>query len=67
MTQGNSLFRKVIIFMMGDNRDNSSDSRFAVGFVPFENLIGKAQIVFFSIKGGASPLEVWKWPTSVRY
>lgn len=53
-------------FMMGDNRDNSSDSRFSVGFVPFENLVGKAQVIFFSMKGGASPLEFWKWPTSVR-
>jgi hypothetical protein len=36
-------------FMMGDNRDNSQDSRFEVGFVPLENFIGRATIIFFSI------------------
>ena len=36
--------------MMGDNRDNSTDSRFPqVGYVPFENIIGRAQIIFFSV------------------
>ena len=53
-------------FMMGDNRDNSTDSRFSVGFVPAENLVGRANIIFFSIAGGASPLEIWKWPTEMR-
>ena len=53
-------------FMMGDNRDNSSDSRLSVGYVPAENLVGRANIVFFSIAGGASPLEIWKWPSLVR-
>ena len=56
-------------FMMGDNRDNSSDSRFSsgVGFVPFENFVGKARIIFFSIEGDARFWEFWKWPTSIRW
>lgn len=56
-------------FMMGDNRDNSTDSRFLsdVGFVPFENLVGRAEIIFFSIDDDASFLQVWKWPGSVRW
>src|SRR5499427_9901352 len=56
-------------FMMGDNRDNSTDSRFLseVGFVPFQNLVGKAQIIFFSIDENTSFWEFWHWPTSVRW
>ena len=57
-------------FMMGDNRDNSSDSRDpngGVGYVPFDNLIGKAQIVFFSCNGHCVPYEPWTWPTGVRW
>ena len=56
-------------FMMGDNRDNSLDSRvaFQVGFVPAENLIGRADILFFSTDGSARLWEVWKWPVTVRY
>lgn len=56
-------------FMMGDNRDNSQDSRVlsAVGYVPAENLIGKAQFIFFSTDGSARWWEIWKWPFAIRY
>jgi signal peptidase I len=56
-------------FMMGDNRDNSQDSRVlsAVGYVPAENLIGKAQFIFFSTNGTARLWEIWKWPFAIRY
>src|SRR5271155_5490139 len=56
-------------FMMGDNRDNSTDSRVlsAVGYVPYENIIGRAQIIFFSIRDGAHAWEGWRWPWTVRW
>ena len=56
-------------FMMGDNRDNSTDSRFLsrVGYVPFENLVGRANIIFFSVREGAHAYEVWRWPWTIRW
>ena len=56
-----------MIAKVGDNRDNSLDSRFGVGYVPYENLVGRANTIFFSISGKYSPLEIWRWPTNVRF
>ena len=55
------------VFAMGDNRDNSLDSRVdQVSFVPIENLIGRAEFIFFSVNGSAGLLEFWKWPWAFR-
>lgn len=55
-------------FMMGDNRDNSLDSRSVkVGFVPKNNLVGKAKFLFFSHDDSAAWWQVWKWPMAVRW
>ena len=56
-------------FMMGDNRDNSTDSRVlsAVGYVPLENFIGRAEIIFFSLAEGTAIWELYAWPTDVRW
>lgn len=56
-------------FGMGDNRDNSQDSRVTslVGYIPFENLVGRADFIFFSASNTARFFEVWKWPWAIRY
>jgi signal peptidase I len=56
-------------FAMGDNRDNSQDSRVRpeVGFIPKENLVGRAEILFFSTNGKARIWEIWNWPVTVRF
>ena len=61
-------FAQDYYFMMGDNRHNSTDSRFPqVGYVPFENIVGRAQLIFFSVHEGERAWEVWRWPFSVRW
>ncbi len=56
-------------FFMGDNRDNSRDSRvlYDVGYVPAENLVGRAEFLFFSHDDSASWWEVWRWPWVIRF
>ena len=60
---------KDMYFVVGDNRDNSQDSRVlrSVGYIPEENLVGRAEILFFSTKGTARIWEVWGWPFTIRY
>ncbi len=58
-------------FTMGDNRDNSLDSRVpggqGVGFVPADNLVGRAEVIFFSTDGSAHLWEFWRWPQATRF
>ena len=56
-------------FAMGDNRDNSQDSRVMteVGYIPLENVVGRASFLFFSTNGTANMAEIWKWPWTIRY
>jgi signal peptidase I len=57
------------VFTMGDNRDDSLDSRVLsqVGFVPVENLVGRAEFIFFSHNSTAYLWEIWKWPGAIRW
>ena len=54
-------------FVMGDNRDRSDDSRISVGFVPFENLVGKARFLFFSQDPEDAWYKPWLWPRKIRW
>jgi len=59
-------------FTMGDNRDNSTDSRVrpddgGVGFVPFDNFVGRAEMIFFSVGNGEPAWAFWKWPWTARW
>lgn len=53
-------------FAMGDNRDDSNDSR-SWGFVPVENFVGRAEILFFSTDGRAGWFQPWLWPSATRF
>lgn len=60
------------VFLMGDNRDDSADSRFShesggISYVPIENLEGKAVVSFWSTDGSASWLLPWTWITAARW
>lgn len=61
------------LFLMGDNRDNSQDSRFAavegggIGLVPQDNLVGRAQVMMFSTDGSASWIKPWTWFSAARW
>lgn len=61
------------LFMMGDNRDNSQDSRFpaepggGIGLVPVDNLVGRATVMMFSTDGGAEWLKPWTWFSAARW
>jgi signal peptidase I len=59
------------LYLMGDNRDDSLDSRFVraeggIGFVPLENVIGRATMVFWSTDGTAHYLLPWTWFGALR-
>lgn len=53
-------------FLMGDNRDHSQDSRvvWAQGPVPAGNIVGRADVIFFSL--GGSIFKLWEWPWTLR-
>jgi signal peptidase I len=54
-------------FAMGDNRDNSADSRLNLGYVPVDNLVGRADRRFISLTAGAHLWQIWTWPWTLRF
>lgn len=62
-----------MMFLMGDNRDNSQDSRFparpggGIGLVPQDNLVGRAAIMMWSTDGSVEWLKPWTWFTAARW
>jgi len=54
-------------FMMGDNRDNSNDSRKMIGMVPLDNIEGKARFLFYSHDDTAHWYNPISWITSIRW
>ena len=61
------------VFLMGDNRDNSEDSRYpadpmgGIGLVPIDNVLGRATVMMWSTDGGAEWLKPWTWFTAARW
>jgi signal peptidase I len=61
------------LFLMGDNRDNSLDSRFpaevgrGIGLVPEENVVARASFMYFSTDGSAEWIKPWTWFTAARW
>lgn len=59
------------VFLMGDNRDDSADSRFAppagMGYIPMDRIEGKALVIFFSTDGSAEWIKPWTWFTAARW
>ena len=62
-----------MLFLMGDNRDNSEDSRFeavpggGIGLVPQDNLVGRARVMMFSTDGSAEWIKPWTWFSAARW